>query len=388
MEHTMTTTTTTLAAPSVLIQRERSITLVGAQKVITHSSPTAAYPFNDPTADAILISSDNVRFRIHKHVLSAASPVFRQRFRPTRPKSADGSQSSSRLSSPVTPMEGSLIFSVHVEEVQVSESSEVLEKLLRWCHPEGSHRVDSLEDIYTLANLGRMYEVNSIVESLRKMLLSSKALERDPVQIFTIACRAELWDVAGAAMKRSMVMGVDGVFASSVFATEDSKEDQDEQSTGRNEVGELPARAYKPLVDYHWACGRVARAVVDLFPWADANYCWFSSFGVSGGCTCEKVDTPDSWDFDQPETKALTARWFYGYARTLTAALYAKPNRETVVAEAEAARMLQGIECQGCKAKAAGDLSRFNEALSYLIELAISMVAIIPSEKGNGVSSV
>ena len=41
---------------------------------------TLEHPFNKPTADVILRSSDDVDFRVHKVILAEASPVFEGMF--------------------------------------------------------------------------------------------------------------------------------------------------------------------------------------------------------------------------------------------------------------------------------------------------------------------
>ncbi|KAI5988235.1 hypothetical protein F5J12DRAFT_786925 [Pisolithus orientalis] len=77
----------------------------------------ASWPFDDPNAEVILRSSDNVHFRVFKGSLALASPVFKDMF--------------------------TLGASVH-------ETGTVLDMLLRLIYPLTTPELDSVDDIKTL----------------------------------------------------------------------------------------------------------------------------------------------------------------------------------------------------------------------------------------------
>ncbi|KAL0564223.1 hypothetical protein V5O48_017826, partial [Marasmius crinis-equi] len=77
-------------------------------------SQIAAPPFNDPDADIVLHTSDNMDFRVHSAILSIVSPFFKQMF---------------TLPQPPPPYDGS------TEPIQVSEDSLTLDYLLRFIYP-------------------------------------------------------------------------------------------------------------------------------------------------------------------------------------------------------------------------------------------------------------
>ncbi|EIW58566.1 uncharacterized protein TRAVEDRAFT_84885, partial [Trametes versicolor FP-101664 SS1] len=82
--------------------------------------------FPKPDADVIPRSSNGVEFRVHKAILSEASPVFESMLTPPQPSatpsnpSISGSQATAPAELPV---------------VDMSDPSEVLDRLLRLCYP-------------------------------------------------------------------------------------------------------------------------------------------------------------------------------------------------------------------------------------------------------------
>ena len=90
---------------------------------------TAASPFDRPTADAILQSSDDVQFHVHKLFLMEASPFFATMFSLPQPQAAaPATLSADNL--PVVPM---------------TEPSSTLDALLRMCYPVPDPTLNRLE---------------------------------------------------------------------------------------------------------------------------------------------------------------------------------------------------------------------------------------------------
>jgi hypothetical protein len=80
-----------------------------------NSSASPLEPFDVPDANLIIRSSDHVDFRVHKPVLSMASPVFKNRLclpQPSDSETADG-----------------------LPVVKLSESSELLNSLVTMLYP-------------------------------------------------------------------------------------------------------------------------------------------------------------------------------------------------------------------------------------------------------------
>lgn len=147
-------------------------------------APESVPPFSKPDADVILRSSNGVEFRVHRAILSKASPVFESMFTLPQPSVASSNPSTYRAQ-PTTPVE--------LPVVDMSDSSEVLERLLRLCYPPTPDDPDpappSLREIARLIQTARKYDMQQVLERAAAMLTSGGALD-DPfnaLRVFVVA---------------------------------------------------------------------------------------------------------------------------------------------------------------------------------------------------------
>ena len=149
------------------------------------------------------------------------------------------------------------------------------------------------------------------------------------------------------------------------------------------ELRGMSAHVVQRLYEYHFACGRAARETLEGFPWGSEEYCWFSSFGNAVGCTCEKEDTPDSWQFalGHAPSRARTSTWFMCHWKTLLGALYLRANKDAIIIDPQIRKMLEGMSCKNCSAKGMEDLARFDERLGVLVEDAVAQVGVLLSRR-------
>ncbi|PCH42886.1 hypothetical protein WOLCODRAFT_164079 [Wolfiporia cocos MD-104 SS10] len=145
---------------------------------------------SDSDADVVLRSCDNILFYVHKLVLRLASPVFRDVFSVPQPLDSDAQVRDAQSDLPLIP---------------VSESSTILECLLRFSYP-GIANTDidtlSLSEIGYLLDAAIKYEVTYFVGELKATLLT--IAHRDPVAVYTIACRLSLEFEAGFSAERTL----------------------------------------------------------------------------------------------------------------------------------------------------------------------------------------
>ena len=123
-------------------------------------------PFDNPRADLVLRSSDEVHFRVLKGILSVASTVFTDMF-----------------SIPSPPSE-------HQDEIQVvpvSEDSTALDVALRHIYPVRFPKGDHLHYASILAEFARKYQVEALDEFITSYLKDS--VECDPVGVYAIAAK-------------------------------------------------------------------------------------------------------------------------------------------------------------------------------------------------------
>ncbi|KAI0044343.1 hypothetical protein FA95DRAFT_267806 [Auriscalpium vulgare] len=135
-------------------------------------------PFNHPSADVILQSSDLTNFRVHKIILSLASPVFADMFSVPQPRTARSGETFDGL--PV---------------VQVSEDARTLAYALRSMYPAERVRLESLDAARALLEVGRKYCMQAVVAAASKDTLSV-ASSRYPGGVFALALAYDMPDIA------------------------------------------------------------------------------------------------------------------------------------------------------------------------------------------------
>ncbi|EED83175.1 predicted protein [Postia placenta Mad-698-R] len=145
----------------------------GPASVINH-------PFTKDSADAVLISFDKIKFRVHRVILSEASHFFDGLFSlPQESKSDDASTQTSHEEAPI---------------IQVSEHSSVLDPLLRYCYPMADPVLTSLDVTIATLEAALKYELTEATELLKAQL--STHAKAAPHRVYSIACRHKMEDLA------------------------------------------------------------------------------------------------------------------------------------------------------------------------------------------------
>lgn len=134
------------------------------------------YSFEAADADVILVpaggySSD---IRVHRCVLIAASPFFRDMFSLPQPLDNDSSNSLSTCDS-------------HVPRIPISETREVFTNLLCYIYPIPRPEINSLEEIRELLAPALKYDFVIAVNALKEMLVSPRFLQEHPLRVYGIA---------------------------------------------------------------------------------------------------------------------------------------------------------------------------------------------------------
>ena len=135
----------------------------------------STYQFTAEDADIILRASrsDAPReFRVHRIILSLTSPVFKDVFSIPQPSS------STTLTEPTVPI------------IDVDDTPEDLEVLLRLIYPFGSPPMPTLDGISRAFVILDKYEVQGgPPQLLKSLLVSPEFLKNDPIRVYSIACR-------------------------------------------------------------------------------------------------------------------------------------------------------------------------------------------------------
>lgn len=205
----------------------------------THAITAAPAPFNDPDADVILRSSDNVDFRVYKSIMSLISPIFHDMFTLPQepPVSSKGDQSNPPL--------------VHLAEDHV-----ILSDLLQLCYPPSpidTHLTEDFDRLRCALSAGMKYDMLAAVRLISNHL--EQCARRDPGSVYAIARYMELDSLALAAAKLSLQKSLPDLEVSSQWK-------------------HIRAADFRRLQHYHTACG-ISAAAVTTCPKRQAPR-WFS----------------------------------------------------------------------------------------------------------------
>jgi BTB/POZ domain len=194
----------------------------------------AQAPFDNARADLILRSKDEepMLLRVYKSILSMASPVFADMFS--------------------LPTEGR---SDEIQVVDLPEYAKTLDLALRHICPMQSPNVFQLDEMYSLAEFARKYQVDALEQDVKRYLTG--AIGHDPVGVFAIAVTYGYKAIGERATRSSL--NIEFSRLESSF------------------VRHVPAGLYWDLLKYHVECGKAASAVASERSWFSE-----SSLGLNG----------------------------------------------------------------------------------------------------------
>ncbi|KAF8808665.1 hypothetical protein BYT27DRAFT_7188631 [Phlegmacium glaucopus] len=306
---------------------------------------TASFPFDDPKADLIIRSSDNIHFYVHKSLLSIISPVF----------------------------EGMLALPDNTSQevyddrpyLTVSDHSRHLLCLLSWCDPRCERPSPSLDNLTMTLEMADKYDMKSIFIRAQKQLLAHDSVESKPLRVFAIAIRFRLDDVARRAGPATLRASLS-------------------RCHNYTELKHISAFALQNLHNYHYKCRAAVRAHLASDSWAQ------DMEGVAHHLmSCKGAE-------EQPHTHGLeyfalkrsltgafwlsdggTAHWWSGHVEVMTLALGEWPSGFSVQHRwtTDAVQgSLSREKCNQCKKYGYGRLKEVSKYLSNRIDEVVSKV--------------
>ncbi|KAH9931599.1 uncharacterized protein B0H18DRAFT_990190 [Fomitopsis serialis] len=315
------------------LQPDSTSTVDAAQTVPPTTDAPA--PFNKPTADLILRSSDGMNFRVRKAFLAEASPVFEDMFTLPAPQNPAGSL-------PVVPM---------------TEDSRTLEGLLRLCYPASEMPLRTLDQAVTLLDAAKKYAMDSALNFLGERLVSFA--ERSPIQVYAIAVRHQLPDkVIKAALNACLNL---------IAPTAKLKRVVDFQH--------ISASAYLSFLDYRDRCAvAIDVSVFGDSTWIDSNrWCWLT-------CTndlCQVHVTHGPVTFKDNIYKSPRAWWFQLHMSCCRNGLRSRPcgkALELIFFNYAAAALSEAAKCSHCGPRSVADLEEFMVILVAKIDDVVAQV--------------
>ena len=299
-------------------------------------APTDAQaPFNKPSADLVLRSSDNVIFRVRKAILAEASPVFEDMF--TLPVRQDPS-----------PNDPTLV-------VHMAEDSRVLDGLLRLCYPISETQIRTLDEAIILLEPAKKYCMDSTLAYLGERLMVF--VEAQPVRVYALAIRYQLSEeVVRAAAK---------AFLKISFSSSEAKSLKD--------LDHISASAYARLLDYRDRCSAAAMRSVDDYSWiAAGRWCWLECPTSEQQCAVSSQCVVIAGATVRPRL------WWTNLMAFCRATLQQHPCASILNTNraGTALALVQAGKCYSlCGMNAARDVQRFMDLLIKRIDKAVSAVS-------------
>ncbi|CDO70331.1 hypothetical protein BN946_scf184843.g20 [Trametes cinnabarina] len=178
----------------------------------TQGPIAAPAPFDKPSADIILRTSDRIDFRVHSQVLTLASPFFETMLslpQPILQRSDENTKAEARAGADAQRSPGSslIIAATHalpgfksedpsLPIIDVSEDSTTLELLLRILYPLPKPQMETVAALVPAVKAAQKYEMEWPLEILSERLVD---IVRNPLtapHVWAAACRTGLEDVA------------------------------------------------------------------------------------------------------------------------------------------------------------------------------------------------
>lgn len=133
------------------------------------------YSFDASDADVILITGGGYpsEIKVHRCVLTAASPFFRDMFSLPQP--------------PSIPSYAPSTSDAHIPRIPIPETKEVFTKLLCYVYPISRPVINSLEEVTALLGAALKYDFIIAVDALKEMLVSPRYLKEYPLRVYGIA---------------------------------------------------------------------------------------------------------------------------------------------------------------------------------------------------------
>ncbi|KAJ6581664.1 hypothetical protein B0H19DRAFT_1116226 [Mycena capillaripes] len=199
----------------------------------------APSPFDDPSGDIIIRSSENVDFRMHKVLLSLVSPFFKDMFEVPQP-TFDGEEKEKFQSDNIR--DGIPVISMYDDQNRAC-GKEVVEFVLSSCHPARFHcrpiapiRTEMVQPIIDVAN---RYGMDWAVKAV---LHDPHLLKTNPFLVFAHATHK-------------------GFAADAALAANETLRFRIQEFPHEPALKYISAYQYHALLEFHKRCGKAAAAI-------------------------------------------------------------------------------------------------------------------------------
>ncbi|TBU45386.1 hypothetical protein BD309DRAFT_890512 [Dichomitus squalens] len=324
---------------------------IASTDTVTEAGP----PFNKPSADLILRTSDNVKFHVWKFILEEVSPVFAAMFVPgAQPVSSqekdttyrDAEDNHGRGQDSAT----------DIPFVHVSETSTVLRRLLLTLYPPSNLQFASLDELGPVLAAARKYQMGAILDCLAEVLVRDFA-KAEPLRVY---CIATLYDIplAQRTAARHFL----------AFSTSEHAKDYDV-----DELRDIDGRAYHRLLSCRWQCTAALAETLKDLSWFPDDLLFFTN---NKSCSCASEKT--TYALRGPDGTTVQhnlKRWFFAHIQRMTVVLQDKPSSDGLKDPALCDQTLKdAFNCGTCRGMAFEHMRQFMKLLEDHVEETVSQI--------------
>lgn len=272
----------------------------------------ASPPFDEASnGDVVLKSSDGVLFRVHRVILSLASPFFGDMF---------------SLPQAVSPQD----YSGSGPVIPCSEPGEIIDTLLRFIYPDEDPDLKHVHEIEGVVEAAIKYDMPRCISVMRKKLILCAS--KEPIRVFMIACKNNLADVASAAARLSLRRPILYSFElGSVVLPFSALED-------------ITAGSLFRLIEYQRHCSKVANDAMSDLTWTREDFTWRTKMNdaIVGSCLrCTRTT------LELGEEHLQVVGWWYTFYQELKALVRQRPC-VALVLESESLMDKASVEAAKC----------------------------------------
>lgn len=332
-----------------------------AQDSSNSALKTAEPPFNKPSADVIIRTSDAVDFFVSKAIIGEASPVFDGMFGlslPTAPTQAQGTHEQ-RMD-----QDDAQLYRDGIPIAPVTEPSEVIDILLRFCYPVAPPSLNSAKLIFNVLEAARKYVMESLADHLHTLFLRHAKIA--PFEVYALSASRQ-WKKE---MKRAAMESLRLPFPVGTYIPE---------------MDGMNAKDYVLLQKFHDRCRRIAGeklivqednaetiyllcdSVICPLDLEDDNLCFFTGCSQANR---ERVVVADEMEFWAPP-------WLIDYLLEVQSVLQQDPRREALTKSDVLARYIGVTDgcCAHCQSDAREGLRRLQRNLGEDFAAELSKVS-------------
>jgi len=151
------------------------------------SAPVLSTTFRADDADVVIRTAGTYDFRVHRFILSLVSPIFKDMFTVPQPPTDN----------PET-----------LPRIDLDESAETWENILRTIYPMPNPIVDDIDDLESLLLTAIKYEMRAVIDTHKPCFENRAFLRAEPLRLYAIACACGLDEQAKYVAKNAELLTV------------------------------------------------------------------------------------------------------------------------------------------------------------------------------------